>query len=264
MTREPISAEGYKKLREEVRRLEEDEMPKLAVLIADAHASDRYVVWGHSQGGHAAMFALHIAAQWAPELKLQGVVAGAPPSQLLLIYQALQNSPYKHYLLMAAAGFNAAYGNDGAPLDEVLTQKGIDALPAVDKGCAGDVATATAGLSTSEITKADPATVPAWNKLLADNDPGKFSEPAPVPLLIIQGGNDEQIPVVATALMFDQLCAIGQVEQRWIYPGQSHAGVIGPSFTDMKNWIGDRFTGAAVATRVPTGQPDVQTQICPM
>lgn len=38
MEREPISAEGYNKLREEVRRLEEDEMPKLAVLIADARA----------------------------------------------------------------------------------------------------------------------------------------------------------------------------------------------------------------------------------
>jgi len=38
MEREPISAEGYNKLREEIRRLEEEEMPKLAVLIADARA----------------------------------------------------------------------------------------------------------------------------------------------------------------------------------------------------------------------------------
>lgn len=38
MEREPISAEGYNKLREEIRRMEEEEMPKLAVLIADARA----------------------------------------------------------------------------------------------------------------------------------------------------------------------------------------------------------------------------------
>src|SRR3954452_13115267 len=136
---------------------------KTARNLPEVHASDRYAVWGHSQGGHAAMFALHIAPEWAPDLKLQGVVAGAPPSQLLLIYQALQNSPFKHYLLMAAAGFNAAYGDDGAPLDQVLTQKGIDAVPAVDKGCSGDIAKATADLSTAEITKSDPATVPMWN-----------------------------------------------------------------------------------------------------
>ena len=38
MDREPISAEGYNKIREEIRRMEEDEMPKIAVLIADARA----------------------------------------------------------------------------------------------------------------------------------------------------------------------------------------------------------------------------------
>ena len=38
MEREPISAEGYNKLREEIRHLEADEMPKLAALIAEARA----------------------------------------------------------------------------------------------------------------------------------------------------------------------------------------------------------------------------------
>jgi hypothetical protein len=211
------------------------------------------------------MFALHIANAWAPELHLVGVVAGAPPSQLALIYVALQSSPYKHYLLMAAAGLNAAYGDDAAPLDAVLTQTGIDALPAVDVGCSGDIARATVDLPTSSVTKGDPNTVPAWAKLLNDNDPGKFTTPAPQPLLIIQGGNDEQIPVVSTSLLFDQLCKIGQVEQRWIYPGQSHAGVIAPSFGDMVAWIGDRFAGGpAPDPIVPAGQPDVQAQRCPV
>ena len=83
-------------------------------------------------------------------------------------------------------------------------------------------------------------------------------------MLIIQGGNDEQIPVAATSLMFDQLCKIHQVEQRWIYPGQSHAGVIGPSYADMLHWINDRFAGnPAPDPTPPTGQPDVQAQTCP-
>ena len=38
-----------------------------------------------------------------------------------------------------------------------------------------------------------------------------------------------------------------------MYSGQSHAGVIGPSFTDMLHWIGDRFTTtSAVDPYVPT------------
>ena len=240
------------------------DMVRAARNLAEAHASDRYLVWGHSQGGHAAMFALHIADTWAPELHLVGVVAGAPPSQLSLIYQALQTSPFKHYLLMAAAGFNAAYGDEAAPLDAVLTPEGIQALSAVDTGCSGDIAKATAGLATSSVTKGDPNNAPEWAKLLKDNDPGQFTAPAREPVLIIQGGNDEQIPVVSSQLMFDQLCKIGQVEQRWIYPGQSHAGVIGPSFGDMLTWIGDRFAGGpAPDPAAPKGQPDVQAQRCP-
>jgi alpha-beta hydrolase superfamily lysophospholipase len=240
------------------------DMVRAARNLPDVHASDRYLVWGHSQGGHAAMFALHIADSWAPELRLVGVVAGAPPSQLSLIYAALQTSPFKYYLLMAAAGFNAAYGDEGAPLGAVLTPAGIDALRAVDEGCAGDIGKATADLTASAMTKADPKSVPLWAKLLDDNDPGKFAAPATEPLLIIQGGNDEQIPVAATSLMFDQLCKISQVEQRWIYPGQSHAGVIGPSFGDMLTWINNRFGGTPAPDSVaPVGQSDVQVQRCP-
>jgi alpha-beta hydrolase superfamily lysophospholipase len=232
--------------------------------LPDVSASDRYVVWGHSQGGHAAMFALHIADAWAPELHLVGVVAGAPPSQLSLVYQALKTSPFRYYLLMAAAGFNAAYGDQGAPLDEVLTPKGVQAVSLVDDGCTGELAAATAGFTTEDLLKADPQTVPAWAKLLADNDPGKFPAPAAQPLLVIQGGNDEQIPVAASALMFDQLCAIGQVQQRWIYPGRSHSGVIGVSLTDMLTWIGNRFANVTNPDPlVPTGQSDVQAQTCP-
>ena len=64
--------------------------------------------------------------------------------------------------------------------------------------------------------------------------------------------------------MFDQLCKLGQVTQRWIYPGQSHAGVIGPSLTDMLTWIGHRFAGDPTPDpMMPTGQDDVQVQSCP-
>ena len=94
-----------------------------------AHASDNYVVWGHSEGGQTAMFTLHIGPTYAPELHMKGVVAGAPPSQFNLIYSFLKTSPYRYYLLMAAGGLNAAYGDTAAPLDQVLTPKGMALVP---------------------------------------------------------------------------------------------------------------------------------------
>ena len=109
-----------------------------------------------------------------------------------------------------------------------------------------------------ELQVADPYTVPAWKKLLNENDPGQFTTASSVPLLIIQGGADEQIPVVTTSILYTHLCGLGQVAQRWIYPGQSHAGVIAPSFNDMVQWISDRFAGGPNPDPyVPTGAPGI-------
>jgi pimeloyl-ACP methyl ester carboxylesterase len=229
-----------------------------------AHAGNRYVVWGHSEGGQTAMFALHIGRRYAPELHMLGVVAGAPPSQLWAIYGALRNSPFRYYLLMAAGGFNAAYGNTQAPLQEVLTPKGIGLLPVLDQGCAGYVASKVGATPLSELVKADPSTVPAWRRLVTANDPGSFTTPSPVPLLIIQGGADEQIPVISSAILANHLCGVGQDLERWIYPGQSHAGVIAPSAADMIRWIADRFAGDPNPDPYqPQGMAGIQITTCP-
>ena len=207
------------------------------------------------------MFAGHIAKSYAPEIELVADVAGAPPSQLLLVNAALQTSPYKHYIAMVAAALNAAYGDQKADLTQVLTPEGIEFLKNMDTMCSSELGKAAAGLDFTKLQKADPSTIPTWNQLLKDNDPGTFAAPIPVPLLIIHGGNDEQIPVVSSALLFDQLCKIGQVEQRWVFAGQSHAGVIAPSFSSMMTWIGDRFAGKPMPDAI---RPDgAVVQSCP-
>jgi dienelactone hydrolase len=96
------------------------------------------------------------------------------------------------------------------------------------------------------------------------NDPENFASASPVPLLMIQGGNDEQIPVVSTQILAQHLCKVGQDLERWIYPGQSHAGVIKPSGPDMIKWIADRFAGVTSPDPYqPTGLPGIQTTTCP-
>lgn len=230
--------------------------------LEDAEPSKDYVVWGHSQGGHTAMHALNVGAAYAPELNLAGVVAGAPPSQFNLLYNFLKTSPFKHYLLMAAGGLNAAYGDKAAPLDQVLTPAGLKLLPLLDAGCSGFVADETADVVFETVTKADPFTVPKWKKVLAANDPQQFDEARDARLLVIHGGSDEQIPAVASQIMSDHLCEIGQKLERWVYPGQSHAGVIGPSLPDMIGWINDRFA-SEFGPFTPSGQPDVAVTGCP-
>jgi len=240
---------------------------RAALKVPGAHTSKTWVEWGHSEGGQTAMYVDHLAPSYGKGLKLMGVVAGAPPSQLGLIDSFLKSSPYAFYILMVAFGFHSYYGSL-APLNPVLTKAGqkllADATTKVKNAseCTSIIASAVATYvkagKISELQKADPYTVPAWKKLLNENDPGQFKTKSSVPLLIIQGGSDEQIPVVSTLLLYNHLCALGQVAQRWIYPGQSHAGVIAPSFNDMVQWISDRFAGGANPDPyVPTGAPGI-------
>jgi fermentation-respiration switch protein FrsA (DUF1100 family) len=235
--------------------------------VPGAHTSSTWVDWGHSEGGQTAMFVDHLAAADGKGLHLLGVVAGAPPSQLGLIDSFLESSPYAFYILMVAFGFHAYYGS-AAPLSPVLSRVGQKLVKDVTTDvkeaseCTSILATAVAAYVNAgkigELQVADPYTVPDWKRLLNENDPGQFKTSSSVPLLIIQGGADEQIPVVTTELLYTHLCGLGQVAQRWIYPGQSHAGVIAPSFDDMVQWISDRFAGAANPDPyVPTGEPGI-------
>ena len=98
-----------------------------------------------------------------------------------------------------------------------------------------------------------------------ENDPQNFDTASTAPLLMIQGGADEQIPPVSTKALADHECKIGQVSRNaWIYPGQSHSGVVAPSAVDMMHWIADRFANAADPNAyVPTGQADIERMTCP-
>jgi hypothetical protein len=54
----------------------------------DAGASNRFAVWGHSQGGHASLYTGELAASHAPDLKLVGVAAAAPATYLIELFDA--------------------------------------------------------------------------------------------------------------------------------------------------------------------------------
>jgi pimeloyl-ACP methyl ester carboxylesterase len=240
------------------------DLVRAAEHLRPAHAGRRFVVWGHSEGGQTAMFSLHIAAGYAPTLDLVGVVAGAPPSQFALMYTFLKTSPYRFYLIMAAAGFETAYGPGKAPLRQVLTKKGLSIVPDLTKGCFGTVDRLIDRYTLAQLVKKNPFSLPAWKALLVANDPEYFKDAASAPLLIIQGGADEQIPVISTQLLAQHLCSVGQGVERWIYPGMSHTGVLAVSIGDMVHWIADRFAGVGSPDPYhPVGLPGVQTTSCP-
>ena len=220
---------------------------RAATQLPRAGAGERTLVWGHSQGGHAAMFAAELTEDWTPEREVLGTVAGAPPSHLAELLTSLASSDYRGYLALAAAGLNAA--DPRARLDQVLTPKALELLPIVDRACTDDVHSAFSPASIDQVLKADPSSIRAWRTVLDANEPG--STVTESPLLIIHGENDEQIPLETSKELFDELCAEGQVVERRTYPGQSHAGVIVPSFVAMLEWMDARAAGTPAKSGCP-------------
>lgn len=197
----------------------------------------RLVVWGHSQGGHAALFAGELAKTWAPRLRLRGVVAGAPPSQLSNVQASLTTSPFRGYLLMVAAGMHAAYPQ--LDLTTVLTPKGMEVFPVVDRGCNATVFAEVNKYSLADLVNVEGLKDPAWANALAENEPGARKISAPV--LIVHGDADEQIPVETSAALKKTMCAAGTSVTRKIYPGADHGGTALLSLFEVTAWLKNRI-----------------------
>lgn len=60
--------------------------------MPEVKVAERTVVWGHSQGGHAALWTGIVAPGYAPELVIAGVAAAAPASDLRPMIDAVQHT----------------------------------------------------------------------------------------------------------------------------------------------------------------------------
>ena len=78
--------------------------------LTQAHASADFAVWGHSQGGHAALFTGQIAPSYAPELHLFGVAAGAPVPNLIDLFRVnIKSMVGKVLIAMALQSWASVY-----------------------------------------------------------------------------------------------------------------------------------------------------------
>jgi len=229
------------------------------------HASSNYVVWGHSEGGQTAMFALKIAGTYAPTITLKGVEALAPPSQFdstsptSFIAQAEESSNWP-FLFLAVGGFNAAYGKTLAPLPAILTKTGKKDLKLLKKDCLVVAGLTLLGQGFSTVfTQSAGAPLPtAWQTLASENDPANFSAASPAPLLIVSGTADTTVYPGTTAALAGDLCALTPPQdlERWTYAGLDHGGIVtsGATIDDLVQWTVDRFAGdPSPGSYTPTG-----------
>jgi alpha-beta hydrolase superfamily lysophospholipase len=228
------------------------------------HASANYVVWGHSEGGQTAMYALDIAASYAPTLSLKGVMAFAPPSNLATLIPAVGLTSNWPLLFLLVGGFNEAYGNTLAPTQQILTPTGQRDLMLLNKAslvALGATLRTQGYRQVFTIPQGGPLP-PAWQSLANENDAAGFASASAAPLVIVSGHADTLVIPSTTAALATELCRLTPAQnlERWLYAGLDHAGIVGdqqqdgtPAIGDFVAWTAQRFAGTPPHSYQPTG-----------
>jgi acetyl esterase/lipase len=212
--------------------------------VKEAGAGDRFAVWGHSQGGHAALFTGQLSTALAPELKLVGVAAAAPATDLARLLEMDLDSKLGKVLASEALwSWSKVYDT---PMAKVLYPQ---AVPVVEKVAANCIRNPAEGLVAFSDTLplrdgfliVKMAAVEPWATIMKENSPGAAR--IPVPVFLAQGTSDEVVHQKITALYGGELCARGTAVRYLSVPDESHILVAFHTATETVAWIADRFAG---------------------
>ena len=99
---------------------------RVARTMPGAGGGKRFTVWGHSQGGQAALFTGMIAKTYAPELTLLGVAAAAPATDLVtLMNDDINSAGGKNITAMTLWSWHRVYD---VPIDGIVDPRAMSAV----------------------------------------------------------------------------------------------------------------------------------------
>jgi pimeloyl-ACP methyl ester carboxylesterase len=213
----------------------------LAARHLDARVGRRYLIAGHSQGGHAALFAAALGPSWAPRLRLRGVAAYAPASHLSVLSRALptltQPSPLSGLAGLVVEGLATAYPQ--LKPDQIVSDKARPLLSQVHTKCVGElVSTDSLGaLAPSELTRPG-ADLSLLERLLDKENPNLRIR---VPVLMLQGEADTTVFPFLTDQLADEYQARRNRFTYAKYPGVGHGDIVTAADARAEAFIGARL-----------------------
>jgi len=225
---------------------------RAAARVEKSGAGKRFAVWGHSQGGHAALFSGQLAATYAPELQLAGVAAIAPATELarlladdlathggaiLTAYSLWTWSRFYGISIETAAAPQAVRVIDGIAEDCVETRDEVYRV-------AFDSLAVPAPFLVEGAMERDP-----WKGLLERNRPGGARIVSPV--YVAQGTEDDIVRPSVTADFVAGLCRQGTAVRFERLEGGGHMRAARISASNAITWMRDRFEGAKAPNDCP-------------
>lgn len=209
----------------------------LAARGVNRRVGKRFAIVGHSQGGHATLWAAALAERYTPALKLAGAVPLAPASHIGeqgAIARNLDSNPFGSLAAMIGAG--AAVGMGVAP-ETIFSDAAMALYPQIEQRCADKLGAQDSfgGLSLRDTFRAEADPRPLLD-FLSSNDPEDLTTIS-APLLVGQGTADGTVLPTFTDQLVEAYQARGMTVTYTRYEGVDHQGVVAAARADTDAFL---------------------------
>jgi pimeloyl-ACP methyl ester carboxylesterase len=209
----------------------------------------RTVMWGYSQGAHAALWSGIVGPRYAPDLEILGVAAIAPPANIEknLAMNVEADKRFGPYL---ASSYSRFYPE--ITFEKAIRYEALDAARQIVNLCCFLPPEDQERIGALSATFEGPALATSSNKALQarlkQNTAGGLIT---APVVIAQGLSDIVVPASATDAYVEERCAAGQRLEYWTFAGRDHFTIFQPG-TPLEDllmkWTTARFANEPQAS----------------
>src|SRR5256714_3596136 len=194
--------------------------------MSELTLDQRMVVWGYSQGGHAALWTGIGGPCYAPELEILGVAAIAPAANIknILAMNVAVDKRFGPYLALAYSRFYP-----DITFEQALRLEALDAARQIVDLCDFLPPEDPERIEALAATFDGPALATSSNKALqARLEQNTPDGPIQAPVVIAQGLSDMVVPPSATDAYVEERCSAGQRLEYWTFVGRDHFTIFQP------------------------------------
>jgi pimeloyl-ACP methyl ester carboxylesterase len=209
----------------------------------------RTVIWGYSQGAHAALWSGIVGPRYAPDLEILGVAAIAPPANIekSLAMSVEADKRFGPYLAFSYSRFYP-----DITFEKALRPEALDAARQIVNFCSFQPPEDQERIAALAATFDGPALATTSNKALQVRlEQNTADRPIEAPVVIAQGLSDTVVPPSATDTYVQERCAAGQRLEYWTFEGRDHLTVILPGTPleePLIEWTTARFANEPQAS----------------
>ncbi|QKJ19860.1 lipase family protein [Microbacterium hominis] len=207
-------------------------------------------VWGHSQGGHAALWTAAVAEDYAPDLRILGTAALSPAADPLALAEELTTIDATPTLSVLISWVLVPYADTypDVSLDDYVVPGARAIVREMAQRCPSEPGVIVSVLAAIGVSEDRPLfvgdlTTGSLGRRLGEN---AATGPWNQPLLVAWGSDDEVIPPDLQRRFIAETCEAG-AQVRWLeYRGYDHLGILLPSSSFVPvlvNWTQQRFDG---------------------